>query len=244
MMYQQKHVVIKDGHCIVPEGVLIIGRNTFKGRTDLKTISLPNSLLSIHKNAFSGCINLECVDIPPNVTFIGELAFNACVGMMYITFPPSLKTIEKYALNACIKIRRVALPMGVDVDNCAFLGCLELKDECIHIVSNPIHLQEPVYTCKIIALGGQILDPKMFSELFKNRIMFQDNSFLDNILRVGVLDMCINLVEAGVELGAIEARYQTMEEAVEAIKAWYERIEFNDNWILRDFINRVEHNKN
>jgi len=62
---------------IIPDGVISIKRNTFKGFSGLTSVTIPNSVTSIGNSAFGGCSSLTSITIPNSVTSIGNSAFLA-----------------------------------------------------------------------------------------------------------------------------------------------------------------------
>ena len=53
---------------VVPDGVVAIGNETFRGCYSLEHIDIPNSVTSIGHRAFCGCSSLESISIPDSVT--------------------------------------------------------------------------------------------------------------------------------------------------------------------------------
>lgn len=61
-----------------------IYRNTFKGCSRLKKITLPSNILSVGDCAFYGCTSLEWVDLNVGVKFIGTSAFCGDFRLSYV----------------------------------------------------------------------------------------------------------------------------------------------------------------
>lgn len=57
--------------------VTAIGEGAFKGRTDIKTITIPDTYTQIGKEAFSGCSNLETLTVPEKCKTFGDGAFDS-----------------------------------------------------------------------------------------------------------------------------------------------------------------------
>ena len=55
--------------------VTAIGKAAFKGRTDIKTITIPDTYTQIGEGAFSGCSNLETLTVPEKCKTFGDGAF-------------------------------------------------------------------------------------------------------------------------------------------------------------------------
>ena len=62
----------------IPEGVVALADDLFKGHKTVEKITLPSTLTSIGKNAFDGCVALESIAFPTTLTTVGECAFLNC----------------------------------------------------------------------------------------------------------------------------------------------------------------------
>lgn len=63
---------------IIPEGIVIIGKEAFQHCPNLKSIKVSQTVTTIEKKAFYRCKKLETIDIPASVTTIGKHAFENC----------------------------------------------------------------------------------------------------------------------------------------------------------------------
>ena len=66
--------------------VTYIGKETFKGCTELTSISIPNSIEYISNSAFEGCSSLTSMVIPGSVKDIGINVFEGCERLKTIVF--------------------------------------------------------------------------------------------------------------------------------------------------------------
>ena len=82
---------------VVRESTIMICDNAFKGRNNLKTVTLPSSLQEIGKGAFNNCDKLTAVSIPENVTSIGAFAFTECRELNNIEVISGGKGIDQHA---------------------------------------------------------------------------------------------------------------------------------------------------
>jgi len=71
---QTNTVIAGCKNSIIPDNVLIIGNEAFRGIT-LTTLTIPSNVTTINQLAFYYCTSLESITIPSNVTFIGGSAF-------------------------------------------------------------------------------------------------------------------------------------------------------------------------
>lgn len=65
-----ENIEIKNGICIIPEGVKAIGYKAFMECLDLKKVVFPDSLERIEPFAFFGCTNLTEVVLPDTVEYL------------------------------------------------------------------------------------------------------------------------------------------------------------------------------
>ena len=82
--------------------VTSIGKEAFKGCSDLTSITLPNGVLNIKSNAFNGCSSLTSITLPKRLTHIWDFAFSGCTGLTSIEIPNSVTNIAFAAFRDCI----------------------------------------------------------------------------------------------------------------------------------------------
>ena len=63
------------GDVVIPEGVTVIEKKTFRGCRRLSSVTVPEGVTTIGNRAFLGCTSLSSVTIPESVTTIGNRAF-------------------------------------------------------------------------------------------------------------------------------------------------------------------------
>ena len=73
--YPKRVIIFQNDMAAVPDGM-------FKGRTNLKTITLSKSTYGIGNEAFMGCTGLELVNLD-EVSAIGDDAFNGCISLLF-----------------------------------------------------------------------------------------------------------------------------------------------------------------
>jgi len=117
-------VEIKNGSCLIPEGVTEIGDNCFEYYYNLTNITLSSTLKKIGKGAFAYS-RVNNVIIPEGVTEIGGGCFFSNDNLTTITFPSTLTEIGKSAF-AYSKVNNVIIPEGVtklEMGSCVFKNC-------------------------------------------------------------------------------------------------------------------------
>ena len=103
-----------------------IGKETFKERTNLTSITIPNSVVSIENGAFEGCTGLTNITIPNSVTSIGKFAFAGYTGLTSVTIPNSVISIRSRAFYST-GLTSVTIPNSViRIGDSAFAKCTVL----------------------------------------------------------------------------------------------------------------------
>ncbi len=143
LLTSRKDVIIPDTYDNKP--VVSIASEAFKGRTNLKNVTIPSSVVTIGQEAFRECTNLESIIIPSSVTTIGVLAFYNCSKLSSITIPESVEYITPYLFSGCSSLKNVILSEGVKIiDAYAFSGCSSL--ETISIPNSVMYIGEGAFS--------------------------------------------------------------------------------------------------
>lgn len=102
----------------------------FRGKTNVKSVTMPDTVTVIGMQAFSGCTNLTDLTLSKNITSIEKWAFSGCSGLTEVSLPSSLETLGYGAFMNCTSIEKVTIPKTVTSfsDGCQFIGCTSLKD--------------------------------------------------------------------------------------------------------------------
>ena len=96
------------------------------GKKD-KNYKIPDGVTSIVSRTFKGCTNLTSITIPDSVTYIGDYAFKNCTSLAGITIPDGVTEINQYAFDGCTSLTSITIPKSVTfINNGAFLGCTSL----------------------------------------------------------------------------------------------------------------------
>lgn len=92
-------LVIGCKNTIIPNNVIILGREAFRGAIGLKKITIPNSVMTIGYGSFRDCDSLSNVYISESVKTIENDAFRNCRRLMSITcnsfVPPYIRYTEQ-----------------------------------------------------------------------------------------------------------------------------------------------------
>lgn len=88
----------------VPNGVIMIEKTAFSGKSGIVSVTLPDSVKVIADAAFSGCANLVEVNLNRGLLAIGTNAFIGCPKLAIIYVPASVRHIGGFAFNTSGKI--------------------------------------------------------------------------------------------------------------------------------------------
>lgn len=100
----------------------------FRGKTNIKTVTVKEGVENIGKYSFYECPNLTTVTILNGVTSISESTFRECTGLISITLPNSITSIDKYAFYKCEKLASINIPDSVNgIGEHAFSDCKSLS---------------------------------------------------------------------------------------------------------------------
>ncbi len=112
----------------IPEGVEVIGDNTFAECKNLKTVNLPTTLKLLGARVFSSCVNLTQINMNNMIKKIEKDAFFECSNLDSFVLPEYLEEIEERAFGLCKKLTTVTLsPSLKKIGRRAFCHCDNLK---------------------------------------------------------------------------------------------------------------------
>lgn len=107
----------KNGVGHIPASEKLIKSEAFYGRTDLKSIVIPDSMVKIGEKtygnrvgAFENCTSLTSIVFPASVWEIEENAFLHCSSLRRISFLGSVRTIHKSAFKECESLEQICVP--------------------------------------------------------------------------------------------------------------------------------------
>ena len=121
----------------LPEGIKNIEQSTFTGN-EFTSVVIPQGVTVIGVNSFCDCKQLESVIIPNSVQTIGEMAFQFCPKLASVTIPNSVVTIERYAFDRCSSLATLSIGEGVTgIGKQAFSDCSKLESVICKAVTPP-----------------------------------------------------------------------------------------------------------
>ena len=100
-----------DTSCVVPDGILSIGKYAFDHNHHLESITLPEGLLSIRGAGLSSC-DFTSIVLPDSLQSIGSYAFYQCP-LTSVTLPENLQTLGNSAFASCKYLSNINIPSGL-----------------------------------------------------------------------------------------------------------------------------------
>ena len=99
-----------DEFVVIPEGVVTVGENAFRGCEGVKRVVLPRSVRRIAEGAFSDCRDLEEAAVPESVTEIGRLVFSGCKSLRNAVIPRGMTEIADSMFSFCRSLENLVIP--------------------------------------------------------------------------------------------------------------------------------------
>jgi len=113
----------------IPEGIKVIGEESFSCCKSLVKLIIPGSVKKIEKSAFSWCSKLTIVKMPNSITNIEDHAFTACSKLVKVEMSQSITDIGDYAFSSCYKLTKVEMSNSImDIGDGAFCECRNIID--------------------------------------------------------------------------------------------------------------------
>lgn len=115
----------------LPEGVITIGVDAFRGCTALVRVTLPGTLTAIASSAFWDTKSLTSLALPENLRTIDSFAFRGS-GLVSIALPDGVTQLGKYAFENCAALAQVDLGSGItSLAEGVFINCTALSSVTI-----------------------------------------------------------------------------------------------------------------
>nr|WP_162156431.1 leucine-rich repeat domain-containing protein [[Eubacterium] cellulosolvens] len=94
----------------LPDGLVSIGDDAFKGLENLSEINIPETVTNIGYRAFKFCCKLKSIKLPDKLDTLGEGAF-AHTGLTSLTLPP-VKNLKTAVFSDCLNLKKVIVSEG------------------------------------------------------------------------------------------------------------------------------------
>jgi len=130
-----KDMIVGDvSQIIIPNSVVAIGPDAFRGSTKIEKIVIPQSVLEIGGGAFRDCTGLKHIMfsslvVPPVKKMkIGDGAFRHCTSLIHVPFTNIIGRIGEEAFFQCSSMRSVEIRFSVEkIGAGAFEECTNLQ---------------------------------------------------------------------------------------------------------------------
>lgn len=112
--------------CEIPQGVVSIGDDVFRGCNELTEIIIPSSVQSFGLRVFWGT-QISTIEIPNGVTILPLALFDSCTSLKTIILPESIIEIGRSVFASCRELESITIPEGVQhIRSNAFGWCSKL----------------------------------------------------------------------------------------------------------------------
>ena len=124
-------------NAVIPEGVLGIADEAFRGCSKLETISIPNTVKAIGVHAFAQCVSLKSITIPSSVTAISDYTFSLCTSLEEVNLHNAITSIGSNAFNCCKALKSLTLPNSINsIGSAALAHCSALESLTIPFIGD------------------------------------------------------------------------------------------------------------
>lgn len=83
-----------------PDGMVIIGKSLYEYKGEVPaSVAIPEGIICVCSEAFKGQSKLTDVTFPESLEYISDSAFEGCIGITSVEFPEKLQSIGDYAFS-------------------------------------------------------------------------------------------------------------------------------------------------
>ncbi len=176
----------------IPEGIVYITEDAFRGFENLEKVIFPSTLKHIAESAFASC-NFKTLDLPSSINYIGRYAFSNCLNLEVADLSKTQITyVMEGTFTANGKLKTVLLPKTlIEIEMRTFFGCSNLTDIIIpdtvikigsYAFYNCTSLKDIVFPKSVIFVGEKALKETLYyntSHNWENGLLKNGNVIID-----------------------------------------------------------------
>lgn len=173
-----------------PEGMRMIGKETFAYCRELEEIYIPDSVVDIAESAFEGCMNLRKVRMSSNVRLISSEAFRECRSLYEFIWDSDIKLISENAFFNCKVLAdfdftgvELLYPNSFSYTGVTVVALGENKnEEATNLVSVETQSFKDCENLETVSIGGNIATIK--SEAFASCSNLETAVISDSVINI------------------------------------------------------------
>ncbi len=117
---------------VIPNGIVIIGYQAFRGCYDLLSVEIPKSVVEIKASAFMDCEGISSISLHEGLKKIGNNVFCGCKHIGSIIIPNTITDIGHSVFSYCVNLQSIV----VDESNV----CFDSRKECNAIIETKTNI--------------------------------------------------------------------------------------------------------
>lgn len=153
--------------------VTSIGNNAFLGRSNVKTVIIPDGVKTIGKQAFYQCTSLTAISLPDSVTSLGAQAFAECQELADVKLSSGLTVLEEKLFYNCWDLENLVIPNSVkEIKEKVLDGCHPVSLTIPFVGDRAVDPQYPflgyLFGCQYLSSQYQMV-PKTLTTVILNQ---------------------------------------------------------------------------
>ncbi len=140
---------------VLPDSLKVLGEDTFKKCSQLRSVTFGNHLTTIADGAFEGCTALTSLSIPDSVTYLS--GFGGCTSLTSVVIPSGVTHLGSF--EGCTSLTSIVIPDSV-TEIGGFSGCTSLSSVTLsrNLTSIPESAFSGCSSLKYITIPASVVD--------------------------------------------------------------------------------------